>query len=176
MKKWFQARQLREQIFMAVFLTLAALTWLTGGVSRLRHGYDDWRAVRADLSAQQLWLDRRQEIETQSAVAVRNLDPARTLDATRLVATVATLAKAAELSPAIDPPLTQQASVFTHHQVKVSFSKASLPALLKFYDALVRQAPYLNLEQITVQADRADVRALSITLQLSAVQIGPPNR
>ncbi|MDI1319747.1 MAG: general secretion pathway protein GspM, partial [bacterium] len=114
------------------------------------------------------------EIEESSLAAVRNLDPARTFDATKLVATVTSLARGASLQPTIDSPVTQRTNQFALHTIKVTFRRANLPALLNFYDELSKQAPYLNLESVALQTDRSAAGALNATLQISATQIVKP--
>jgi len=174
MKAWFQARNRREQLLVTAFVLLGALVWLLGATGRLRARWTDWRSTRTELAAQQLWLDRHQEIETRAGAAIRNLDPARTFDATRLVSTVTTLATAASLTPSIDSPVTQRTPQFAFHTVKVTFRRATLPALLSFYDELAKQAPYLSLEQIAMQTQRSAPGMLDVTLQISATQITKP--
>ena len=171
MRNWFQSRHRREQLLVTAFVIMAALIWLTSATGRLQTRWAGWRSTHADLGAQQLWLDRQKEIEASSVAAVRNLDPARTLDATKLVATVTSLASGAGLQPTIDPPVTQRTPQFAYHNIKVTFRRANLPALLNFYDELAKQAPYLNLESIALQTDRAATGALNATLQISATQI-----
>lgn len=171
MRNWFQSRNRREQLLVMFFTVMAALVWLGYGAGRLQKRIAGWRSTRGDLAAQQLWLDRRQEIEAQSVAAVRNLDPARTLDATKLVATVTSLATGAGLQPAIDSPVTERTPQFAFHTAKVTFRRANLPALLNFYDEMSKQAPYLSLESIVLQTDRGAAGALNATLQISATQI-----
>lgn len=172
MKRWFQARKPREQALLAAFTLLGAVTWLSAAHGRWRGRRDDWRASRADLAAQQLWLDQQRVITDQSAAAVRNLDPARTYDSTRLVTDIMALAAKAGLAPVVDTPVTRRATRFTYHQARVSFPQATLPALLQFSDEIARLAPYLSLEQLTVQVDRASADTLNVTLLVSATQIG----
>jgi hypothetical protein len=171
MRSWFESRNRREQVLVTVFVLMVAFTWFFSALGRMRTRMGDWRSTQTALSAQQLWLDRQAEIEARSAAAVRNLDPARTHDATRLVGTVNSLATGASLSPSIDPPQTQRTSQFAYHTIKVTFRRANLPALLNFYDELAKQAPYLNLESIALQTDRGAAGALNATLQISATQI-----
>ena len=171
MRTWFQSRNRREQLLVTFFIVLGALIWLSSASSRLRLRWADWRSTRGDVAAQQLWLDRQKEIETQAGAAVRNLDSARTLDATKLVASVTSLATGAGLTPAIDTPVTQRTPQFAYHNVKITFRRATLPALLNFYDELAKQAPYLNLEQIALQTERSAPGMLNATLQISATQI-----
>jgi len=171
MRRWFEGRHRREQVLLTLFVVLAAAIWLVSALGRLRTRVDGWRSTQGTLSAQRLWLDRRQDIETRSAAAVRNLDPAHTHDATKLVSTVNALATAAGLNVTIEPPQTQRTPQFAYHAARVTFRRASLPALLNFYDELAKQAPYLNLESIALQTDRAAAGALNATLQVSATQI-----
>ncbi len=171
MRTWFQSRNRREQLLVTAFVILGALIWLSYAAGHMQRQVATWRSVRGDLSAQQLWLDRQKEIQEQALAAVRNLDPARTFDATRLVATVTSLAGGASLQPAIDSPVTQRTPQFAFHSIKVTFRRATLPALLNFYDELTKQAPYLSLESITMQTDRAAAGTLNVTLQISATQI-----
>jgi hypothetical protein len=171
LRTWFQTRHRREQVLITAFVVLAAATWLFGSMRRLRTQVGAWRSTQASIAAQKLWLDKRDDIETRSAAAVRNLDPAKTVDATRLVGTINSLATAASLSVAIEPPQTQKTPQFAYHTAKVTFRRANLPALLSFYDELAKQAPYLNLESIALQTQRATPGAIDATLQISATQI-----
>jgi hypothetical protein len=176
MKGWFQQRNRREQLLLTAFVLCGALVWLLGAAGRLQRRLADLRSTRTDLAAQSLWLERHKEIEAAAGAAVRNLDPARTLDATKLVSTVTTLATGAGLTPSIDTPVTQRTPQFAYHAVKVTFRRATLNALLNFYDELAKQSPYLNLEQIAMQTERTAPGMLNVTLQISATQIVPPGR
>src|SRR4051812_11428668 len=119
MRTWFQARNRREQMLVTAFIVMGALVWLSSASGRLRLKWTDWKSTNGDIAAQKLWLDRQKEIETQASIAVRNLDPARTLDATKLVATVTSLAAGAGLTPSIDTPVTQRTPQFAYHNAKV---------------------------------------------------------
>lgn len=172
MRNFFQKRSRREQSLLVAFTLMVALTWAVSALARIRTRWQDWSSARAEVATQQLWLDRRAEVEARAAAAVRNLDPARTYDATRLVTAVTALASQAGLQPSIDSPQTKPTPQFAYHTIKVNFRRANLNSLLTFYDELAKQAPYLNLEQIALQTDRTAPGFLSATLQISATQIG----
>lgn len=173
MRAWFETRHRREQILVTVFVVMAALTWLFSSLGRLRRSVADWHATQAGTAAQKLWLDRRDDIETRSAAAVRNLDPARTLDGTKMAGMINSIANGASLggSMSVEPPQVQRTSQFVYYNAKVSFRRVNLPALLSFYDELVKQAPYLNLESISLQTERSSPGAINATLQISSTQI-----
>ncbi len=171
MRRWFETRHRREQMLVTIFVLLAAATWLFGSMRRLRTQVAAWRSSQAATAAQKLWLDRRDDIEQRSAAAVRNLDPAKTQDATRLLGTINTLANAAGLSVAIEPAQKQTTPQFTYNTAKVTFRRANLNSLLSFYDELAKQAPYVNLESISLATERGNAGALNAVLQISATQI-----
>ncbi len=171
MRRWFQRRHPREQLLLTAFVALGALIWLIAAAGRMRTRWREWHSAQSSLSDQQRWLARRADIEARAAAAVRNLDPAKTYDATRLVSTVNSLAQHAGLTPAIDSPHSERTPQFAYHTVKVTFRRAALPALLSFYDQLAQQAPYLSLEQIALQTERSAAGQLNATLQISATQI-----
>jgi hypothetical protein len=176
MRRWFQGTRRREQVLITAFVLLGALIWLISATGRLRTQWAGWQSTRTELASQLLWLERRQEIEAAARAAVRNLDPARSIDATKLVSTVTTLATGASLSPTIDSPATQHTPQFSFHTVKVTFRRAPLNALLNFYDELAKLAPYLNLEQIAMQTERNAPGQLNVSMQISATQITKPGK
>jgi hypothetical protein len=171
LKHFFLTRNRREQWLITVFLLGLAAVWLSDAFGRTGAAWREWRAAGDAADTQAVWLGRQAQIEAAAAAAAGNLDPARTYDATRLVAAVNTLASAAGFRPSIDPPQTRRTPQFAYHTVKVTVRRASLAALLGFYDELAKQAPYLSLEQIAVQNERGSPGQLTATLQISAPQI-----
>ncbi len=174
MRAWFNQRNRREQVLLTTFILLAAAIWATAAAGRFRARLEAWRSARLEQQAQQLWIDRRDEITRRSVAAVSNLDPSRTYDATGLVSAVTTLAKNAGLAPAVDSAATQRTPDVAYHTARVTFRRAGLPAVLKFYDELARQSPYLDLNRAAIQTDRAAPGALNVTLEISATQILRP--
>jgi hypothetical protein len=173
MKHWLQSRSVREQLLVTLLVVVFAAIWLFSAFDRVSAQFRDWKRVRETLAMQTLWIDRQADIESQAAEAVKNLDPARTYDGTRLVAMINTLATQSGLPAGIDAPKTDRTPQFNFHTVRVTANRATLPALLKFYDELANQVPYLNLESVTLQEDRSSAGQVNATLQISATQIAP---
>lgn len=173
MKTWFQSRTMREQMLVTALVLIFAITWFVSALGRVQGRVADWRSAREQGKAQNLWIERQAEIEQRAATAVKNLDPTKTFDPTRLNSTLTTLATGAGLTPSIDAARTERTAQFAYHTVRVTFRRASLAALLAFYDELVKHVPYLNLESMIVQSDRNAPTQLSVTLQISAPQIAP---
>lgn len=171
MKRYFNQRSRREKILVLLLAGAAALVWVSSVSARLRERWQEGRSVAVELDEQRLWLDRRTDIENRAAIAVRNLDPAKTLNATHLVGEVVALAAQAKLSPAIDSPRTQRTEDFAYHTVQVTFRRAQLPALIAFYRELGKRAPYLALEQCALVADRANPADLNATFSIFSVEV-----
>ena len=171
LKLWFLGRLFREKILVLAFLFLAARIWFSGAVDRMQTGSRAMRAAESELATQARWLKNRPAIDEAAAAAVRNLEPARTLDATFLVAEVQAMAGRAGLSVSIEPPRTQRSPQFAVHYVLVTSRRAELATVLRFYQELAAKAPYIGLEQVTLRIDRSAPGAVNADLQVASVEL-----
>ncbi len=171
MNELFLRRAPRERVLILVLLAAGALVWLGSAARRARIRWTEGRVVATELATQKLWLERKASIEARAARAAGNLDPARTLDATHLVGEVSALASEAGLSAALDAPHTQRTGQFAYHTVQVGFRRADLAALVKFYRALGRRAPYLALEECSFIANRANPAELDARFDVFSVEV-----
>lgn len=171
MKRYFLTRTVREKALLLAFVGIAALAWLVSVVGRAQTHWQDWRSVRADEEIQQLYLGNRAAIEAQAAAAVQQLDPAKTLNGTRLVGVLNTLAVEAGLSAEISGQRTERTAQFAFHSAQVSFRRADLADLVKFYQALGQRSPYVGLEQMSLTADRANPGQLNATFRVIAAEL-----
>lgn len=170
MKAWFLSRVIREKILLVVFLLTGALIWLSVASDHVKSANTEMRSASSDLAAQQIWLDNRQVIEANAAVAVQNLDAARTYDATALVAEVMALAAKAGLAVNTDPPRTQRTNQFAFHSLQVTSRRADFAAVVRFYTSLAERAPYLGLEQLTLRAE-GTTGMLNVNMQIASVEL-----
>src|SRR5438128_911821 len=93
----FLARLLREKLLLVAFTALGALWWLSAFSTRANAFNLQQRRTTAALKEQQQWLDHRKEIEVSAEKAAATLDPSKTLDGSRLLAAVNSLARDASL-------------------------------------------------------------------------------
>jgi hypothetical protein len=171
LQAWFFSRLTREKALVVAFVLLGALIWLSSAGERLTGALRGFRAAEANLAEQQVWLDNRAVIEEAAAAAARHLEPSRTYDATFLVAEVLGMAKRAGLDVVTEPPRTQRSPQFAVHTMQVSTRRAELPAVLRFYQELAGKAPYLGLEQVSLQGDRTNPGLLNVSLQITSVEL-----
>lgn len=171
MKARFSSLSMREQALLVVFAVLVGVVWLTSAAARLRGEWRDWRTARSDVEAQQFWLDRSADIARRNAEAAKSLDPARTFDSTRLVSEVSAMAREAGLTISTESPRTTKTANFTINVVQATARRATLAAAIKFYEELGKRAPYLGLEECTLQAERGGNGSLSVTLRVASVEV-----
>ena len=170
MKGVFLRRTPRERFLILVFLAAASVVWLVSAAGRLQARRTEGRLAAGQVEAQQFWLGRKAEIEARAAKAGAMFDPARTLDATHLVGEVSALASAAGLTVTVESPRTQRTGRFAYHTVSLGFQRAELAALIKFYRALGKRAPYLALEEVTLVANRTNPAQIDARFTVFSVE------
>lgn len=171
MKAWFIGKILREKLLVIGFVLLASLIWLSASGKRLTKARLDFKAAGSELNAQSYWLDNRAAIESAAAAAASNLDSTKTLDATYLVAEVTSMAKRAGLAVNTEPPRTQGSAQFAVHTVLVSSRRADIKSVLRFYQELAARAPYLGLEELSMQGDRGAPGMLNVNMRIASVEL-----
>ncbi len=171
MKRLFLEKTPRERLLVLIFIFAAGLVWLVSAGGRLQDKWRESRVVSADLASQQLWLERKGVIEERAAQAAGKLDPERTLDATRLVGEVSAIATRLGLSAGVEPPRTERSDQFAYHTVQVTFRRADLGTLVKYYRELSQRAPYLALERCTLAAGRANPAELDAVFSVFSVEV-----
>lgn len=171
LKAYFLRRLLREKILLVVIAALVAVTVLSSFSKRAAAFWRVQRSTGATLAEQQQWLANRQTIEAGAKQAVQNLDPARTLDDTRLVGELNALARSQGLRFTNDTPQTVRSGQFAVHTVQFNLQKTDWEALKRFYLELTQRSPYVGIEQFSLQADRATPTQLNATLRVSSVEI-----
>lgn len=174
MKQYFVTRTRREQLLLTSLVVLAGIIWSAYAFGRIRTGFGAWRTASADHGAQQLWLDRRAAIDANAAAAVQSLDPRQTLDPTRLVAQISALAAEAGVTANTEPPKTTTANQLAVHSVQVTCRRASLSALVKFYEGIKGKSPYLVLEQCSLTTERGGAGILNASFLISSVEVAAP--
>lgn len=171
MKRYFLTRTVREKALLVAFATLVALAWLLSAAGRARMRWQEWGSLRVSGKEQQLWLANRADIEARAAKATVQLDPAKTLNGTRLVAEMSALAAQAGLTAEVSGQRTERTTQFAFHSTQVSFRRADMGALVKFYEALSARSPYVGLEQVSLAADRGAPGTLNATFRVVAAEL-----
>lgn len=171
MKRFFYTRTLREKTLLVAFVSLVAIVWLISATGRTRARLADWRSLRSAGEEQRLWMSNRADIEARAAKATAQLDPAKTLNGTRLVAEMSTLAAQAGLTAEVSGQRSERTTQFAFHSAQVSFRRAEMGALVKFYESLSARSPYVGLEQVSLAADRGAPGTINATFRVTAAEL-----
>ena len=172
LKAWFLGRLLREKMLVLALVLTGAVIWLSSASSRLTKTMREFRLAQSQLATQQVWLDNQAAIEEAAAAAARNLDPAKTYDATALVSAVINMAKSAGVAVNTEPPRTGERSAqFAGHSVQVVARRAELASVLRFYQDLSSRAPYIGLKELSIQGDRSAPGMINFTMKIESVEL-----
>ncbi len=171
LKAFFLGRLLREKLLLVAIAALVAVTLLSSFSKRAAAFWRQQRATTLTLAEQQAYLANRGTIEAGAQQAVKNLDPARTLDDTRLVGELNALARSQGLRFTNETPQTIRTGQFAVHTVQFNLQKSDWEALKRFYLELTKRSPYVGIEQFTLQADRANPAQLNASLRVSSVEL-----
>lgn len=173
LKSLFLSRALREKVLLLLFVGFGAVIWASAVSDRARVLALDVRRASADLTEQNLWLERREAIQAEADAAVRNLDPSRTYNGVRLSAELSALAtKAGVAANATSGGLdTKRTAQFAVHTIEFNLRGVAWADLLTFYAALSERAPYIGIEEFALAADRNNPANLNATLRVSSVEI-----
>lgn len=159
----------RERVLLLAFLGLAALLWGWGGLARAARLHDRIKAHRTEVAAQDLWLEKRAQVEALSRQAAERLQPALMLDATRLFTEVNRLAQGLDCE--ISGQRTEQSGGIAIHHVRVRLRKTDMAALLRFHAELEQRAPYLGIEQCELAADSTATGWINASFAVYAIQV-----
>jgi hypothetical protein len=171
MKTFFLRRAMREKMLMMAFAGLALVIWAVHLLGRGRSYWNDLQSARAELAAQQVWLQNGPAIDAKAAAATKSLDPTKTLNPTRLVGELNTLASQAGLTADIGSQRTEITNQFAFHTVQMNFRRVDLAALLRFYEELSKRAPYIGLEQSSLAVDRANPGQLNASFRIGSAEL-----
>jgi hypothetical protein len=172
LRAFFLARHLREKLLLFAFALAAAAIWLSSLSGRAGRFIRGVRTTTDTLAEQATWLSNRALVDKAAADAASRLEPARTLDTTRLIAEVSAIASEAGLTNTTSgDPNDLRSGQFAVHTLRFNVSKVDWASLKAFYVALGKRSPYIGIEQCTIQVDRANPAQLTASFQISSVEV-----
>jgi hypothetical protein len=173
LKIFFLSRLLREKLMLVLFVAIAALWWASALVTRASAEYRSHHALTSTLAEQKRWLASRGAIEAAAQQAVKNLDPSKTLDDTRLVGDLIALAREHNVTLSNDAPQTVRTPQFAVHTVQINLQRTDWDSLNAFYYAIADRSPYMGVTQFAI-ASLPNPNQLNASMQVSSVEIVRP--
>lgn len=174
LRHFFFSRQLREKILLLTFIVLGVAVWLSGLSKRAALRLREVKATSMELDMQNGWLAKRGEIEVGAKAALESWDPQRTFSAVRLNAELSNLAAKAGIKKdySIESvPSTRSGEFGTFHSVRFIARRADFRVLESFYQEVVKRAPYIGLESVTLAADRSNANQINANFLVTSVEL-----
>jgi len=166
----FLARLLREKLLLVAFVVLGVAMWFSDFSHRAGVFWREQRSATVTLAEQKQWLANRAAIEAAAQKSAGRLDPASTLDATRLYAEVDKIARDAGLNPGLGEQRDVIGEQFSVHSLQVTVNRVDWESLKKFYLNLQARSPYIGIEQFALNAPPAG-SPLTAVLRVSSVEV-----
>jgi len=161
----------RERNMLGALVVVGFMIWLSSlwknweAVS-IRH-----RKVKNELSQQAVWLADADRFERELHESLAQLDPAKTYNASELVALIDQLSRNSGLKHELGTPVTEEQELFFQHSLKVAVKNAPLAKLIEMERGLAAMHPYATLEDFSITANKSDPRLLNARLTVTAYQL-----
>lgn len=166
---------LREAFLLLLFLGTAAFLWSVSILNRTNLIREGLASNQREFTTQQVWFDNAASIRSRMEREIGLLERSQTLNSTRLVAELNSLARRQNLSPSIDSPRTDSGDAFQFHTVVVRLNRAPLERIMNFTDEVQGRAPYLALNSLVLSPDRTNPNNLEARFEITAVEVVNPN-
>lgn len=170
-RQLFLSLSLRERILAVAFLGVVVALWLLVMSRALRSDFSALHSTGVELELQDLQLSRTEQVRTELAAALQNLDSTRTYGANQLVGRIDELARELDLRYDLSTASTQDSDIFATHAVRLRVDSGNLSDLIRFNQSLQTETPYIVLNQFQISADQRDPRRLDASFEISSIQL-----
>lgn len=172
----FLSRLARERVLIVALLLVMAVLWLYNFSSRVGQFFTEANHTGTELKLQARVLSNRVAIERYAKDEAAQLDPSKTLDGPRLVATLTGIAGEAGISAyTTSDPQDSEGGQFIIHSILFNMQGVPFAKLQDFYGKVQAHAPYISIESLSAGNNRANPNAdaLNVNLKVSSVEIKP---
>jgi hypothetical protein len=173
MRAFFFRRTPRERWLTLLFVVVLLGLWGVSAFSRLGALRQRLHSTGQELAAQQQWLDNRLEIEARLAQGLATVREGRTLNASQLVGQIDALVRRHRFNFRLDSPASERRPPVAIHSITLALEKAELGPFVSFVNDLRDTLPLVNIDQLTMSADRRNPAQIDIRLRLSSLEIVP---
>ena len=165
----------REQLLSVLFIAVMLFIWAGTWLNRAGEWNDNRKATTASLSEQALWLERAETYAQSARVVMEKLDSSKTFGATQLSGRIDGLLRQSGLSARadIDPVKSKQGEIFNEHTLRVQLKRASIAQYVQFNNLLLKEAPYINQQSVTIKANRRNPEELDIRFEIASLELIP---
>jgi hypothetical protein len=160
----------REQLLMVLFFSALVLIWLGSAWQRLDVASETLGSLEAEGEINELWLSREASIRFGLEEVKGLINPEMTYSRARLSAEVDRLAREIGVPFTAEAVRTREAQAYVTHIQRINLQGASLAQLITFEETLLRERPYLSLEEVRI-LPRSSRLQLDATFVVTAIEL-----
>lgn len=173
MRTFLLRRTWRERLLVVLLLAVVAGLWLFNFGGR----YSAWSArresVKVETERQEMWRSQSGDIETRLATGLAQVQGGRSMGSAQFAGALDALVRKHRFSFRLDAPSTERRPPVAIHTITLSLEKAEIGGIVAMVTELRSTMPLVNIEQLTLSADRRNPAQLDARLRLSALEILP---
>lgn len=170
-KKFFNKISQREKILLTMVLWIGVIIWATLIIARMADLKADFNKIKGTLAYQAIWLGNQQVIKSRLAEALVKLDPTKTYSKNQFIAKVDSLAQKSKANYSINNPTTKAGDIFNEHALMVQFKDATINQFINFDNDISKEAPYLEVNKVSINPNPRDPNLLSIQFNIIAIEL-----
>ena len=172
LRKLYKKTSTREKFLLLLFIGAIAVVWFSYSFSRYNNGFKLLFGTQSRIESYEMILSQKDLVEAQLIEKSSELDASKTLSATELLGRISEIVKPMGIENyTINSPQTQEGTLFTFHNVRLSVNRADKEAILRLSEKLKTLVPYVTLDRITMNADRSNTNLMNVQFFISSLEM-----
>lgn len=161
----------REQLMLGSLILVLFMIWGSILLKQSDKLSERIKGARSELRKQAIWLADADRFEDALDESLALLDPAKTLNADKLVALVDELARREGMTHDLGNATTIEQKAFTKHTLNVGIRNCKIEPLIAFERSLHQHYPHVAFESFSLSANKTDPRFLNARVTLVSYQL-----
>lgn len=158
---------------MLVLLAVVAGLWFSNFSGRFSGFTIRRESASSEADRQEMWRAQSDAVESRLAAGLAEVQGGRSLGAAQFAGSLDGLVRKHRFSFRLDAPSTERRPPVAIHTITLSLEKAEIGAIVAMITELKASMPLVNVEQLTLSADRRNPAQLDARMRLSALEILP---
>lgn len=173
MRSFILKRSWRERLLIVLLLAVVVGLWLANFSGRFSTWSARHAAATSEQQRQEMWRAQAGDVEAKLANGLATVEGGRSMGSAQFAGSLDALVRRHRFSFRIDAPVTERRPPVAIHTITLSLEKAEIGAIVAMVAELRTTMPLVNVEQLTLSADRRNPSQLDGRLRLSALEILP---
>lgn len=171
MIKFFYQRLLREKMLLTLFMWVLFLIWLFYFYNNCLALKDRLNTAWEGLDYQELWLSNQIAVQERLDKSLEQLDPEKSYAKNEFIGRVDAIARDSGGQYDISNPTTEKGDIFQEHLLSVNFRNTLFSNLLKFEEAIEKEAPYLGLRKIQMSPNLRNPNLIEARFEIVSIEL-----